>query len=307
MPLRIQAWPVPARRSASLRLLVPLKLDVPVISSMVLTATIASRQQATAADNGPPAELFESLMLRARVKGDINPGQAPSVVYTMKTKDEAKLIDIIPTGMQKVISRQPRGIRLRVTRRDQSVHEPPAAPLSSEQLAIYRKASAYANSDDPVIKKMAVAAAGKETNPLHVAQRLTQYVFHAMKHKNLDVAFATASEAARTLEGDCTEHAVLLAALARAAGLPSRGVLGMVALPASYGGGEITFGYHMWTQIYVNNCWLDFDAALDQPRPDATHIALGITDLSDSAMPQESVKTFTQLAGTVQLTAEPCQ
>lgn len=286
------------------RLLIPLKLDVPVISSMVLTAVIAARDQAMASDSSKPAELFESLMLRAKVLGARDPSQAPAVLYTMKVEGDAKLIDIVPTDMQHVVSRQGSTIRLLVARR---ADDKPSGQgrIPAEDLAPYRKASAYANSDDPAVQRMAGDAVGATTNALDVAIRLTHYVHQKMSKKDLDIAFATASEAARTLEGDCTEHAVLLAALARAQGLASRGVLGMVALPGSLSASQLTFGYHMWTQIYVNNRWMDFDAAFDQPRPDATHIALGISDLADSAITQGSVKTFMQLAGTVQLTAEP--
>ena len=126
-----------------------------------------------------------------------------------------------------------------------------------------------------------------------------------MTHKGLDVAFATASEAARTLQGDCTEHATLLAALARANGLPARGVFGMVALPGSFADGTLTFGYHMWTQVYVDGRWIDIDAALNQPIPDATHIALGLSDLADTSLPTESIQTFMQLAGKIQISAAP--
>lgn len=289
------------------QLLTPLKLDIPVLGSMVLTATIASRDQAMATDSGKTAELFESLMLHAKVAPARDPSQAGSVLYTMKVKGDAAPVDLVTTGMQRVVNRQPHLIELLVTRRAGASSRGTGVSSSSAELAACRKASAYANSDDPLIRQMAVEAAGKDTEPLRVAENLTRFVYGKMKHKNLDIAFATASEAARTLEGDCTEHAVLLAALARAKGLPARGVLGMVAMPGSYDHGTITFGYHMWTQIYVNNRWMDFDAALNQPRPDATHIALGISDLSDSAMPQGSVKTFAQIAGSVQMTAEPKQ
>ena len=38
--------------------------------------------------------------------------------------------------------------------------------------------------------------------------------------KDLSVGFATAADVARTAQGDCTEHAVLLAALLRASDIP---------------------------------------------------------------------------------------
>ena len=73
------------------------------------------------------------------------------------------------------------------------------------------------------------------------------------------VAFASAAETVRSLEGDCSEHAVLCAAMARAAGMPSRVVSGLVYLPPGGGlGGERgVFGYHLWAEALVGpDAWL---------------------------------------------------
>src|SRR5208337_2557561 len=70
-------------------------------------------------------------------------------------------------------------------------------------------------------------------------------------------ALATASEVARNHEGDCTEHAVYLAALARARKIPARVAIGLVYMPQSR-----TFGYHMWTELYVSGRWIGMDGTL---------------------------------------------
>lgn len=68
-----------------------------------------------------------------------------------------------------------------------------------------------------------------------------------------------ASVVARNRAGDCTEHAVLLTALARAAGWPARVVTGIVivatdGVPAAYG--------HAWSEIEEDGAWKVADAAL---------------------------------------------
>ena len=70
-------------------------------------------------------------------------------------------------------------------------------------------------SDDPRIVKMAREAAGDEKDPWRVALKLEDYVRRFIDKKDFSQAFATAAEVAVTHEGDCTEHSVLLAALAR--------------------------------------------------------------------------------------------
>lgn len=283
------------------RILTPLKFDMPVLG-MHFIATITTRQQATAAVENP-AELFVSTMLKAKVTGSLDPTQAGSVLYTMQLADESP-IDLLTTGMQKVIRQQGRTLQVRVSRRKPSAAQPGQAPLPPE-MEKYLASTTYCNIDDEAVRQLAIEGAAGEKDPHRLAEKLTRYVYRKMKHKGLDVAFATASEAARTLQGDCTEHATLLAALARANGLPARGVFGMVALPDSFADGTLTYGYHMWTQVYVAGRWIDLDAALNQPIPDATHIALGLSDLADTSIQTESIQTFMQLAGKIQLTASP--
>jgi hypothetical protein len=65
-------------------------------------------------------------------------------------------------------------------------------------------------------------------------------------------------------EGDCNEHAVLLAALGRAAGLPTRVVAGTVYLDGA-------FYYHAWCEVWVGR-WVSIDPTFHQFPADATHI-----------------------------------
>ena len=67
--------------------------------------------------------------------------------------------------------------------------------------------------------------------------------------------------------GDCNEHAVLWAALARAGGLPARVVAGAV-----YANGA--FFYHAWDEAWLGSSWVSVDPAFDQMPADATHIKL---------------------------------
>jgi transglutaminase/protease-like cytokinesis protein 3 len=69
--------------------------------------------------------------------------------------------------------------------------------------------------------------------------------------------FDIASQVATHKTCDCSEHAVLLAALARAQGLPARVVIG--TLVASVEGELGGFG-HAWTEIYRDRAWKLVDA-----------------------------------------------
>ena len=92
---------------------------------------------------------------------------------------------------------------------------------------------------------------------------------------------ANASTAVRILDnraGDCSEHALLLVALARAAGIPAREVGGL-----AYPGDEPPlFGWHAWTEIHDGSQWVSVDPMWNQVYVDATHIKLteDVSDLS---------------------------
>lgn len=90
-----------------------------------------------------------------------------------------------------------------------------------------------------------------------------------------DRGFDLASRVARNRSGDCTEFAVLTAALARAIGLPARVVLG-VALMAE----NDRFGAygHAWAEIDAGSGWQVADAALAPKSMNVRYLALGVLE-----------------------------
>jgi len=86
------------------------------------------------------------------------------------------------------------------------------------------------------------------------------------------VGSASALGTIATRRGDCTEHAVLLTAMARALGIPARVVTGVVYADRMSGASRV-FVPHAWAQAWIDNRWISFDSALR--RFDSSHIALG--------------------------------
>ncbi len=90
----------------------------------------------------------------------------------------------------------------------------------------------------------------------------------------VDVGVSRASTGLEVLEiqeGDCTEHALLFATLARAVGIPAREVTGLVYL----GDKEQAFGPHVWNEVVLDGRWVPVDPTLGQTTIDATHIRRG--------------------------------
>ena len=140
----------------------------------------------------------------------------------------------------------------------------------------YLESSQYLQRDDELIQKHANRAAGDAIDPGEIAARMETYVREKLTKKNFSTAMASAAEVARNLEGDCTEHAVLLAAMLRAKGIPSRIVVGLV-----YADRLFAFGGHMWTEANLNDQWIPLDATLGNGGIGAAHIKLADSALSD--------------------------
>lgn len=171
----------------------------------------------------------------------------------------------------------------------------PVAPGADLPVKEDKIASPMLDINDKAIKALAVKAlrnvAGNASDEAK-AQALRKFVYQYIDKKDLSVGFASAGEVARTAQGDCTEHAVLLAALLREQGIPSRTVSGLVYVD-EFEGRKGVFGYHMWTRAWIQTGqgqnaaghWADFDATLHPDKPfDATHIALGSSNLSQGVM-----------------------
>jgi hypothetical protein len=142
----------------------------------------------------------------------------------------------------------------------------------------HRNANNLIQSDHPKIVAMARQAAGDQTDPWQVACRLERYVRQRMRVTDFSLAMATAAEVAENPVGDCTEHAVLLAALARARGIPARVAVGLV-----YMQGMRAFGYHMWNEVYIDDRWIPIDATLAKGGIGAGHLKLGHSSLSGAS------------------------
>jgi hypothetical protein len=137
------------------------------------------------------------------------------------------------------------------------------------------KPNDWLQSDAPEVRKLAQQGAGDAKDPLTQMQNLESFVRGFIRNKNLSVGYASALEVAKNPEGDCTEHAVLLAALGRSLGIPTRVVDGL-AYTNHYADVDHVFVPHAWAQAWVGGKWQSFDAAL--LGFDAGHIALSVGD-----------------------------
>jgi hypothetical protein len=150
---------------------------------------------------------------------------------------------------------------------------PPRPPTDDD-----RQPNNLVQSDAPRIVALAKEAAGSLTNPRDEAVVLERFVHQYVTGKNYLKAFSSALEVAESRQGACTQHAVLLAALARARGIPARVAVGMVYVEDRPG-----FGFHMWNELWIGDRWIPFDATRG-----AGGIGAGYLKLADSSLQGES-------------------
>ena len=150
-----------------------------------------------------------------------------------------------------------------------------AATLPFEDAAVTRwlEPATFVQSDHPRIVAKAREIAGTEKDSLKVVERLTAWVSDNMR-PSYSARLTNALEVLDSLEGDCTEHSILLVALARAAGVPAREVAGLIYSDQP----EPGFYFHQWATVWVGE-WMEVDPTFDQVYADATHIKLSEGDL----------------------------
>jgi Transglutaminase-like superfamily len=125
------------------------------------------------------------------------------------------------------------------------------------------KPEPFIESDHPKILNLVEKIVTEDDTPLEKANKLMTWV-----HKNIEKRpVLSLPDALATLinkVGDCNEHAVLLTALLRAAGIPARIEAGLVYLNGR-------FYYHAWNLLYIGN-WITADSLFGQLPADVTHI-----------------------------------
>jgi hypothetical protein len=121
-----------------------------------------------------------------------------------------------------------------------------ATPPSAAQ----RGPSFFVDYDEPGAASFREAVAALGASPSDDA--LARLVDRWIVKKNMTRGLDAASLVARRREGDCSEHAVLLAAAGRLAGRPTRIVLGVALVPLEER--LLAFG-HAWAEVHDGTAW----------------------------------------------------
>ena len=245
-----------------------LKTETDFLGQLMISY-IVSKDEALEAIEGKELDLAINSLVRVkpirnahRTKRAIyritTPGEDPSQFLVSDSTQQVKKIDAETAEVTVTAATLPNGTKQVVTDRK------------------YSQPTTFLQSKDGRVQEMAQRASAGETHLSRIAGRMEQYVHRKLTNKNFSTALASAAEVARNLEGDCTEHAVLLAAMLRAGKIPSRIAVGVVYVER-----ESAFGGHMWTEAWLDGRWIPLDATLGQKGIGAGHIKLGVSGFDD--------------------------
>ncbi|MCZ6469396.1 MAG: transglutaminase-like domain-containing protein [Candidatus Dadabacteria bacterium] len=150
---------------------------------------------------------------------------------------------------------------------------PYTLPYNAPEYLELLKAEFLIQSDDKEIVSITNKILDGETDPRNAASKINKWIYKNLK-KSATVSLPNAKDVLKTKVGDCNEHAVLFSAMSRAAGIPTKTVLG-----AMYYEGR--FYYHAWNEVYIGQ-WVAVDSTYGQLPADATHIKLIEGDMAKS-------------------------
>ncbi|MBI2962554.1 MAG: transglutaminase domain-containing protein [Deltaproteobacteria bacterium] len=163
------------------------------------------------------------------------------------------------------------GTELLLEREDPATFRSFPLPNREARFADDLRATPFLQTGDARVGGAAREALGGEGDAARAAQKLLLWVYRSLA-KVPTVSVPNALQVLEQRRGDCNEHAVLYAALARAAGLPARIASGAVYMPGE-GGAAGAFYYHAWNEVWLGE-WVAVDPTFGQFPADATHVKL---------------------------------
>ncbi|MEN6376091.1 MAG: transglutaminase-like domain-containing protein [Smithella sp.] len=141
----------------------------------------------------------------------------------------------------------------------------PAGNDIPRDVAVFLQATPLVQANHPDIKAQVDKIVDPSDSPEQKAKKIVDWVYRHIEKKPV-LSVPNALEVLLNKAGDCNEHAVLVAAFLRTAGIPAQIESGLVYLSGR-------FYYHAWNSVYLGK-WITADAIFNQFPTDVTHIRL---------------------------------
>lgn len=196
-----------------------------------------------------------------------------AVKYHMALKNPDKMLTIPAIAGQTVTPDHGKGWYVTVRRQGIPSGMPGCKNEMNPDIQQALKATPYLQKDDPNIERLTRKALNGQKDPGVAAKLIEAFVHLHIRIKDYAIGYATAAEVAKSGRGDCSEHALLTAAMCRNAGIPAKVVFGLV-YPAGKGNPGRLFTYHAWNEVYIGGNWYGLDATNINGGYGPSHIGL---------------------------------
>lgn len=199
------------------------------------------------------------------------------------TELKIRLIGMVDQGMAKEDARQKaiyspnKGfIEYHITARSFDSKKSITLPVKDTAYAKWLAGTPAIQSGDAKIKSLAAKIVGNEKNAYKAACKIRAWVRNYRKGMPLSEGLAIP----KSIDADTVHSSVIYAALARAAGIPTRIMSGMLYNKRAFAG-------HSWAEVYVGE-WVPMDPHGVTDMADATHIKIFEEAITDSSSKSNS-------------------
>lgn len=160
-------------------------------------------------------------------------------------------------------------------------------------LSSYLASTIYVPAESKTFQALARQIVGSETDSAKAAGKIAAWVHNTVKPDPGIAAIRSADDVLKDPRGVCRDYTTLFAAIARAAGIPTKQCVGIV-----YADGK--FLYHAWPEVWVGagtnkdiaDGWVALEPTFGAPFADATHIKLAEGEITDIARVAADVGSY---------------
>ncbi len=202
--------------------------------------------------------------------------QISEIAFQVRLKDQLNPANVFPTtDFQQVRSLTALTCQVTVSR----PNLPTEWKIEPESPLEYRLPSEFIQSDDPQIIDVSKLFASLGSQEEHLVERLCRGVYQSVQKRPFSSSFSSAADVAYNMYGDCTEHALLFAGVARAHGLPTRIAGGLLVSSTD---GKPSLVFHLWNEILVEGRWIPIDPTWGKAPAPADRIVIVQSALASS-------------------------
>ncbi len=235
---------------------------------MDLSFVEEGREKALAQETGPPLDLLRTFSIQPEGK-PVSRG-ARTIKYRLRNLEGN--LDLELLGVQDLLEKGKGFVIVEVRSIDpRTMVDRLSQGLPDSLRKAYTEPTSFMQADDPRIKHIADSVTAGISGETERAEAIMRWVFGYLD-KRATVTVPSAREVLDMRYGDCNEHSILYGALARAAGIPTVVLAGLVWQ-------EGRFYYHAWNASFVDGVWVGVDPIAGEFPASCGHIILKIGEI----------------------------